>query len=399
MVCVASIQPDTFASGLLGYLDCQAATLGQQGFAALAAPGSSVSLLLAAFLTILVALAGYRMLLGEVPGVREGVLTVAKIGIVLALATSWPAYRTLVYDIVLKAPAQLAGEIARPAGLPDADSGLPQRMDTVDRSLRILAIYGTGVPTREQVEAAEGVAPPLFANFDVFALGMARLVFLVGGLGPLALLRLLAGLLLATGPLFAAFLLFASTRGLAEGWLRGLVATVLGSTAATIAVAIELALLEPWLADLAAQRAATVAIPGAPTSLLAATTIFALATSGLIAALARVAFDLSFEERRWSVSGTTGIAGEPTMERRVPSLVGAPVASEARSRASTIADSIVAAQRREETASGMIVAQSVAAGTARGRSDVSTPTVTPLGHSMRRTSRRVSSGAQRRDRT
>ena len=38
----------------------------------------------------------------------------------------------------------------------------------------------------------------------------------------------LAGLLLALGPLFAIFLLFEGTRGLFEGWVRGLAGAALG---------------------------------------------------------------------------------------------------------------------------------------------------------------------------
>ncbi|MEG8033550.1 type IV secretion system protein [Sphingomonas aurantiaca] len=159
VACAVSPAPDSFVSGLLGYLDCQAVTLGSQGFMALASPGSSVSLLLAALLTIFIAFIGYRMLFGETPGVREGVLSFVKIGVVLAFATSWPAYRTVVFDVVLRAPADLAGEIGRPAGLPGSTGGLAGQMDSVDRSFRILAIYGVGTPSREQVEQANGVAP------------------------------------------------------------------------------------------------------------------------------------------------------------------------------------------------------------------------------------------------
>ena len=289
MPCAISPSPDSFASSLLGYLDCQAATLGSQGFAALASPGSSVSLLLGALLTIFIALFGYRLLFGETRGIREGVLGFVKIGIVLAFATSWPAYRTVVFDVVLRAPADLAGEIGRPAALPGATGGLATRMDGVDRSLRILAIYGVGTPTRDQVEQANGVAPPLFANFDVFALGASRVMFLVGSLGAFALLRLIAGLLLALGPLFIAFLLFDATRGLTEGWLRGLVVATLGSAGVAVALGIELALLEPWLAGLAGQRASGIAIPGVPVTILAATTIFAFATTGLLAIITRIA--------------------------------------------------------------------------------------------------------------
>ena len=123
-VCQGIPTPQSFAPGLIGFLDCQAQNLGVNGYAALASPGSSVSILLTAMLTITIALVGYRIMLGGSLHVRDGVLTFVKIGVVLALATSWPAYQTLIYDLVLRAPAQLAGEVGGAAALPGAGGGL-----------------------------------------------------------------------------------------------------------------------------------------------------------------------------------------------------------------------------------------------------------------------------------
>lgn len=404
MGCAISPAPDSFASGLLGYLDCQAATLGSQGFAALAMSSSSVSLLLGTLLTIFIALFGYRMLFGETPGAREAVLGIVKIGIVLAFATSWSAYRTVVFDVVLRAPTDLASEIGRPAGLPGAAGGLAMRMDGVDRSFRILAIYGVGTPTRDQVEQANGVAPPLFANFDTFALGASRVMFLVGSLGAFALLRLGAGLLLALGPLFIAFLLFETTRGLTQGWLRGLAAVTFGSTGVAIALGSELALLEPWISDLAAQRAGGIAIPGVPVTILAATTIFALAIAGLLALIVRIAFGLTFPDTtRW----VGDVSRQMDMDKaqagkRVPFRTSNDL-QEPRSRAVVIANSIAASQRRDEhlTSSGGISRAQTISGsvmTAPGHSMREVGS-TPLGQSIRRrNSRRVSASAKARDR-
>ena len=69
-------------------------------------------------------------------------------------------------------------------------------------------------------------------------------------------MRLVAGLLLALGPFFIAFLLFDGTRGLFEGWLRVLGGAALGALGTAIVLGVELALLEPWLADLLACRLA-----------------------------------------------------------------------------------------------------------------------------------------------
>lgn len=104
-------------------MDCQARTIGEQGYLALSVPGSTGSLFLTSVLTLFVALIGYRMLFGEVPGVRGGVLALVKIGLVLALASNWQAYRTLLYDVTLYAPAELASAVGAPAGCPGPMEG------------------------------------------------------------------------------------------------------------------------------------------------------------------------------------------------------------------------------------------------------------------------------------
>src|SRR5258708_19430595 len=110
-VCTAAPQGAGFVSSIMAYIDCQALTLGAGGWAALAAPGSVLSVVLTGFLTIFIALIGYNLLLGMSMTVRDGTLAFVKIGAVFALATSWPAYRTLVYDLVTDGPPQLVAQI------------------------------------------------------------------------------------------------------------------------------------------------------------------------------------------------------------------------------------------------------------------------------------------------
>src|SRR5687768_2388347 len=98
---------DAFVSSLVRYIDCQAKVFELGSWGALATPGSSLTLLLTSLLTILIALIGYDLLLGGRLSVRAATLTMVKIGLVLALATSWPAYRTLVYNVVVDGPVHL----------------------------------------------------------------------------------------------------------------------------------------------------------------------------------------------------------------------------------------------------------------------------------------------------
>ena len=145
--CTAPPPTAGFLEGLLSYVDCQAQSIGANGYEALAAPGSTLSLLITGFLTLFVAFMGYRMLFGQTPSLRDGVLAMVKIGIVLALAMSWAAYRTLVYDVALRGPAELAATVGQQAGLPGAGAGLVERLGYADRNFVQLEVLGQGQPT------------------------------------------------------------------------------------------------------------------------------------------------------------------------------------------------------------------------------------------------------------
>ncbi|HEX8262890.1 MAG TPA: type IV secretion system protein, partial [Allosphingosinicella sp.] len=297
--CPAIPPVEGFLRGVMDFVDCQAQSIGAEGYRALASPGSTLSLVLLGFLTLFVALFGYRMLLGHVPGVRDAVLALVKIGLVLALATGWGAYRTLIYDVAFRGPAEIAAEIGRPAALPGAGGGLVVRLDYADRAMVELARLGPGddLSAARTTPAAEPGQPPLptaaarqARGYDMLALDGARVLFLAGAIGAMAAVRLAAGLMLALGPFFIAFLLFEGTRGLFEGWLRVLGGAALGALGAPIMLGVELAMLEPWLTHLLALRNAGEPIAGVPVELFVVTLVFALALLGTLIAAARVAY-------------------------------------------------------------------------------------------------------------
>lgn len=398
------IVDSAFLQSALAFIDCQAQTLGAQGYQALAAPGSPLSLLLSGLLTLLVAFLGYRMLFGEAPGVREGVLTIVKIGIVLALATSWDAYRTLAYDVVLHGPAEIVATVGAPADLPGAGGGLTTRLQQVDNALIVLNSVGIGpadVSARARtVEGRAGAVTertPLPPHIFVpFALGTARIVFLTTTIAAFAAVRLAAGILLALGPLFIAFLLFEGTRGLFEGWARGLVAALLGAIAITLVLSVELALLEPWLASLIALRQAGLPIGGAPSELLVTAFAFALTVLATFGMVARMTMGLHLPPalRNLPKSIMSFTQGEERTPR-VPLERQHPAPSEQLSRAAAVAKSVARIQRQEANP-----------GLASGGSRTVQPTerrdrhllpTTPLGQTGQRNRRRVSASAARRD--
>jgi type IV secretion system protein VirB6 len=389
---------ERFAPSVIAFLDCQARTLGAQGYQALAAPGSPVSVMLTVMLTLFVAFIGYRMLFGHMPSVREGVLAAVKVGVVLAVATGWPAFRTIIYDVVLEEPAELASAIGAPAALPGAGGGLVERLDGADRALQTLAAFGAGQPPmRPEGQAVfPPVAPPMFGGFDAFALGASRVAFLGGAIGAFALLRIAAGLLLALGPLFIAFLLFDGTRGLFEGWVRALVGITLGAVATSILLGVELALLEPWLADLLSRRAANIAVVGAPEQLLAITSIFSLVLAGLLFVMGRVAFSWKLPVR-WP----EGVSSARSLEvgaGAAPASRTGTVPIENRSRAAVIADAVAASQQRDMRVVQSLAPARVSAQAGRSRDEIQTLKAEPLGQSFRRrTTLRISAGVRRRD--
>ena len=409
-----TIPPDDgFLRGMLDFVDCQAQSIGAEGYRALAAPGSTLSLLLLGFLTLFVALFGYRMLFGQVPGVRDGVLALIKIGLVLALATGWTAYRTLIYDVAFHGPAEIAAEIGRSTALPGAGGGLVARLDQADRAMVALAALGPGDPIDgvATTPAAEPGQPPLptaaarqAQGYDSLALAGARLLFLAATIGTLAAVWLVAGLMLALGPFFIAFLLFAGTRGLFEGWLRVLGGAALGALGAGIVLGVELALLEPWLSQLVARRLAGQAITGVPVELFAATLVFAIALVAVLIAAARAAYGLRLpqEWREAPAAAAAVLRGEPV---RTAALVREPVPATAdRSRAVMIADAVAATQRREAGPALAAAAAAPASATHVARHltvhDRAAPPPPPrLGQSFRRrTASRVSASSGRRDR-
>lgn len=401
MVCPTLAPPTEFLGALLDYIDCQARTIGAEGYQALASPGSTFSLILTGLLTLFVALFGYRMLFGRTPAMRDGVLALVKIGLVLALATGWPAYRILFYDVALDGPTELAADIGRPAGLPGAGGGLVDRLELADRAMVQLAIEGVG-----QIGAlpppSAGIAPQPWAGFDQFAMGTARVFFLTGAVAALGSVKLVAGLLLALGPFFLAFLLFDGTRGLFEGWLRVLAGAALAGLGASVALGVELALLEPRLAELLARRAADLSIMGAPAELLVITLVFALALAAILAASARVAFGFRLPPL-WQLAPGRLASVLRTEETRLRAAAGEAGAAAADTRrAAAIADAVASTQRREAArAAAAAEAGSPVRPAARHALARELPVLppVPIGQSFRRRTRsRISVSAGRRDR-
>ena len=411
MACPQILTGGEFVTRVVTHIDCQARYLGSYGYSALSDPGSFAATAMAGLLTLFVAIWGFRIAFGFVPQGRDVMGDVLKVGIVLTLAFSWPAFRTVVHDLVLDGPAQIATALANP-GATSAGGNFIERLQGVDNGILALIDQGTGRWSQQLLEGQAGNAS--FAGTalqDDAALGWARLIYLAGLIGSLGLLRLLAGLLLALAPLAAGLLLFEATREIFAGWLRGLVLTVLGSVGVTAILAVELAVLEPFLRDALLVRANGYAAPNAPIELFAIVAGFTLVQLLGIWLLAKVAFMRGWTEalRLPALPAADGFGGTPAPAMQRISIGPA-------NRAERIAQNVENRMRFEDrrllrlpgnaapaggggmagAAAGARRSGSGAAGSAN-RSEARTPSPERLGNSYRRSSHARSLSSRRRD--
>lgn len=396
--CSASAGPTGFIGSVSAFMDCQADMFGTGAFNALAAPGSTLSLAVMGLLTLFIALIGYNLLVGRGLDVRSGTVAIVKVGAVLALATSWPAYRTLVYDVVTEAPGQIMAEIARPSALPGSDGSLVARLDLADTALQQLTILGPGTPLPNQYAS---LPPPPMAGFDAFALGGSRILFLLSALVGLVSVRLVAALMLALGPYFIAFLMFENTRSLFEGWIRVIASATIAAIGVAIGLGFELALLEPWLASVLARRLAGEALPTAPTELLVITMLFAVVILALVAASVRLAS--AFRLASWVAGALVSHRGVETTSKSTFPLARTNEPVETRSRATATANVVASLQRRDlggrETGGDHRTLIQPRQAMESDKAGGTTFNIVPTGRAFpRRTKARVSASVGRRDR-
>ncbi len=394
MVCPAVQTGNRFLETALAHVDCQAQAIGSYGYGALSDPGSTTSYVLTALLTIFVALFGFRLLFGPRVSGQDFVGDVLRVAIVLTLATSWPAWRVLGYDLLIAGPGEIANSISQAAQLPGTNGHLSSRLQNMDDALAIL--YERGIGRR-------GVA-----TGDWFQLGFGRIAFLVGTLGPLALIRLMTGILLAIAPLVAGLMLFDATRSIFVGWAKSLAAAFFAMVFVSIILAAELALIEPWMNSVLQTRVANDSALAAPAELLVITLAFALISFGAVAGAAWLVFNssnritslvqTSINPRNFSVANRTRTDLSSVLIGQRSASPGARAQSISYSLSQSINRETRLAQTRFNTdrdgeSSGMSARR-----LPEQRSRNAQPIVA-LGSAYRRSSRRMSAAGVRRDGT
>lgn len=400
--------------GTVDFVECHVRALGAQGYRALGW-GSPAGAIVTGLITIYIALVGYRMLFGDLPNTREAVVGAARIGLVLALATQWPTYQLLIYDIVIDEPAALAGRILAPGGLGGDDPrAIVRRVQAAYDALDTLVhpevdAVPAGLPVAASSDAGPAPASTLraptrpFSNLpsaQIVGLAAAQSAFAVGALGGLLSTRVIAGVLLALGPLFAAFLLFQASLGLFIGWLRVLIATVVGGIGVLAVLAIELAILSPQIAALQRAVAAGLSVPTLVGEIGATAMLFALLLLTTLVGTTIVAIGLKLPD-------TFRLPASRSMERRDDDRHGISagggtaslrtISNNDQSRSRQLVDAVSQLDRRELRTAAIPDAASRIAIAGRVSANGQPTYPEPIGQSGRRTARRASSAARRRD--
>jgi type IV secretion system protein VirB6 len=295
--------------GVLAAVDCQTRDFSQGGYLALTGQGSPFQTALTALLTIYVALVGYRMLFASGGARISDLLGIAlRIGVVLALVTSWATFQTLVFDLAARAPTQLASIVAGPLQAQGSEfardpvSGLQAAYDQL--GLSALAFGRIAGPVAKAFSSPEAAAAE--------ALSTAAGALFMASVGLIAVATIAVGVLTAIGPVFIALFLIPATRGLFVGWVRALAAAALIPLGAWILNLLMLVMLEPWIVALAEQRRTLLLNAQTAMSASAVVFVFAAAQVALLAAALVIAFSfrLSRPARTTAAAGPGGASAE-----------------------------------------------------------------------------------------
>lgn len=235
--------------GLIQTVDCGVRVFAESGYDALTAPPSPFPTIVTALLTLYVAFVGWGLMSGRGPRLADTPQIAVRIGAIVALTTAWPLFQALVFDNVFDGMTLFAAILTGPirqAGGGDIWAELQSAYDQI-------VVTAAALATAPDPDALPG-GPAATAE----VLWSASTALLAGTLGVVLVAKIVAGVLTALGPIAIALMLLAHTHSLFAGWLRALIISALAPFAATLGLALLLALLEPRLASLAAMRASGV---------------------------------------------------------------------------------------------------------------------------------------------
>ena len=222
------------AAALRG-VDCVAGEAGAQAFGKLFAPGGALGTTLTIVLTLYVAIFGFLLLTGRTNiGVKALIPRMMTLGLVLTFATSWVAYQSVVWNLLVGTPDYLAGVLTGTRG--SATDVFAQKIDVVFMA----------------IQEASGSSGEFSAFSPEGMMWLGAMLFMLGTVGLLVTTKIALGILVALGPVFVVLALFEGTRGLFTGWLKGAVMCALAPLFAVLGGSIMLELSVPVLTALTA---------------------------------------------------------------------------------------------------------------------------------------------------
>ncbi|WP_419825555.1 type IV secretion system protein [Sphingomonas sp.] len=202
-------------------IDCMTGQATATAFGRLFGAQGALMPALTILLTLYVAFFAIGLLTGRSRlGVSALTPRMMTLGLVLTFATSWAAYQNVVWQLATGAPDQLAGLVAGTHG--SATQAFADRLDRL-----FGAVADAAQAAAKPAPATPTGITPAAATVGGFnastVLWLAAIMLLLGTVGVMITAKIALAALLALGPVFVLFALFGGTRGLFEGWLKGVV--------------------------------------------------------------------------------------------------------------------------------------------------------------------------------
>ena len=224
-------------------VDCLANQNTAAAFARLFGGNGILTPALTILLTLYIAFFAVSLLTGRSRiGISAITPKMMTLGLVLTFATSWIAYQSVIWNLAIGAPDQIAGAITGANG-----SATKIFADRIDLIFGTIADVATTSGQSSQ-GAGAGITSGSFTPANVLWLG--ALLLLLGTVGILVTARITLAVLLAVGPVFVVLGLFSGTKGLTAGWLRALTLTALMPMFVVIGGGMIMELLIPTVAAL-----------------------------------------------------------------------------------------------------------------------------------------------------
>jgi type IV secretion system protein VirB6 len=311
-------------------VDCVANEATAGAFARLFGGEGSLLPALTILLTLYIAFFAISLLTGR-SRISVSALTprMMTLGLVLTFVTSWVAYQSVVWNLAIGAPDQIAGVIT------GADGSATQMFAD-----RIDILFAAVAEASQAAAAAQAGMPAQAAAAGTFSPGnliwLAAVLLLLGTVGVLVTARIALAVLLALGPVFVVLGLFNGTRGLFAGWLRALVMTSVAPLFAVIGGGFMIELAVPVVTGLQGSEG----IDGR-----AAMALF-LVASVHVALMVMVMRVVGTMVGGWTVFGLAGSNGSDTADRNASRVTTSFAAGSAEAPAAAVAASQAASARR-----------------------------------------------------